>query len=71
MTRYIGIAHEQGDSWYCFCILLYNKMLKISLWTPRIKMPKYYFYDQEAFGHCVNIQEITTFGWIFGISINK
>jgi len=69
MTKYIGIATEINDPWYSLCILLYNKMIKIKLWTPKTKRPVYYWYNTEQFDYCINEMDIIRLGWFFGICI--
>ena len=54
MNRYIGIVKEKDDRWYTIGILLYNRLLKLTLYTPRFKRPKYYYYDRESFTHLVD-----------------
>ena len=70
MNRYIGIAKEVNDPWYMINVMLYNRMIKLTLYTLKYKKPKYYYYNREEFDHCVNEQEITEFKWFLGASIN-
>jgi len=72
MKRYIGIARELGEfgKWYSINILLFNKMLKITLWTPVTKRPTFYFYNKAAFDYSINEQEIIQFSWFIGLIFN-
>ena len=71
MNRYIGIAKESHDKWYSICLLLFNRMIKLTLYTPKHKRPKYYYYNKESFKYCMNEVEIIRFKWFFGIEINQ
>ncbi len=70
MNKYIGIAKEVTDPWYMINIMLYNRMIKLTLYTSRYKKPKLYYYNREEFDYCMNEQEIINLKWFFGISIN-
>ena len=70
MTKYLGIGKCNNDtSWYYFSILLYNRMLKIALYTPRTKTPRFYWYNKTRFRY--NFKELEdTFKWFVGVTIN-
>ncbi len=70
MSKYIGIAKEVGDPWYRVTFMLYNRMVKVTLYTKKYKRPKYYWYGKESFDYCVNEQGIFNNRWFFGIKIN-
>ena len=69
--KYIGIGNEVDDGWYCLSFLLYNRMLKLKLWTLRTRRPKFYWYDKAQFYYCLNSSNFIVFKWFFGIEINK
>lgn len=70
MNRYIGLGKETHDQWYSISIFLFNRMLKVKLYTSRTKKPAYYFYNKESFDYCMNEQEVLKIKWFFGISLN-
>lgn len=71
MNRYIGIGKEINDKWYCICLFLFNRMLKITLYTPRFKKPTYYYYNKVAFEYGIGEQRIIDIKWFFGLSLNR
>lgn len=72
MTRYIGIAKESGDKWYMITLMLYNRMIKLTLYTKKYKKPKYYWYGKESFNHIFNDKDCWTMPlkWFIGLKIN-
>jgi hypothetical protein len=70
MNRYIGIGKEEHDQWYSISLFLFDRMLKVKLYTPRTKKPTCYYYNKTSFDYCMNEQEIFNIKWFFGISLN-
>ena len=66
MNKYIGICKEVGDKWYSISFLLYKNMLKIYLYSPKYKRPKYIWYTAEQFEYSLS-NEIIRFKWFIGI----
>ena len=71
MNRYIGIARERKEPWYKINVMLYNRMIVLTLYTPRTKRPKCYYYGKKEFYYCVDDANVIDLKWFFGVSINK
>ena len=69
MFNLIGIGKENGDKQYTICIFLYNKMVKLTLYTVKHKKPTYYYYNKNSYKECMK-QGIISIKWFFGIHIN-
>ena len=72
MRRYIGICKDKEDEWYTINIMLYNRMLKLTLYTKRYKLPRSFWYDKKTFNFYFNNDEGSPFNlsWFFGVQIN-
>lgn len=71
MVKYIGISKEQGDKWYMIIFMLYNRMIKITLYTPKYIKPKYYWYNEKTFKYLFNDKSKRFhFKWFFGLKLN-
>lgn len=71
MVRYIGIAKERGDQWYTIDFMLYDRMLKLTLYTKRFKRPTYYWTGNGGFDYAFNTEDVSIyhFKWFFGLKI--
>ena len=67
MKKYIGVGKEAGDKWYSITIFMFNRMIKLTLYTHKYKRPKYYYYNKEKFQHCMNEVENINLKWFVGI----
>lgn len=73
LNRFIGLAHEAGDEWWQFDILLGCRKLAVSLWTIRPGWVRTYWYNKEVFDHWYNNPE-GQYGestWFIGIQYSK
>lgn len=70
MNKYIGIGRAVDDKWYMITLFLYNRMIKIALYTPRHKKPKYYYYNKDQFDFCINQSRLIVIKWFLGVAIN-
>ena len=70
MNRYIGIGKEVNDRWYTITLLMFNRMIKLTLYTQKYKKPKYYYYNKEQFDYCMNEQKLINLKWFFGVGLN-
>jgi len=68
MNRHLGIFREGGDPWYMIGIMLYNRMIKFTLYASRKRRPAYYYYGKEQFQYCVNEESITHPNFFLGLS---
>lgn len=71
MNRYLGIGKEVSDKWYTVNLLLINTMIKIYLYTPKIKRPYISYYNKEQFDYCINETKIINLKWFIGIIYKK
>ena len=69
--KYIGIAKEDSDKWYSMTFMLYNTMLKVTLYTKVTKRPTYYYYNKSSYDYCINEAKIYKLKWFLGIVIKQ
>lgn len=62
MNYYIGISSE-NKNWYTINLMLGYCILVLTLYTPKTKLPKCYFYKKEDFKPEVN--------WFLGLKITN
>lgn len=69
----ISITHNSLAKimlWYTITLLLFNRIIKFTLYTQKYKKPKYYYYGKEQFDYCINEQKIINLKWFFGVGLN-
>lgn len=68
--KWYGIANQrEHGAWYSINILFGANMVKLTLYTPRTKFARVYFYKSAEFEYCVNEGNLITFNWFFGLTI--